>query len=158
MCYIYCQIWVMLQTVREKDSLFSILLEVDIFRVNYRPICRREKGYVLYAFESFASTWPDLHEALQNFSVCLKCSTVSGTFHVQIQFLSQCQSRLALWAYNYVTCLRSGSWGVIANSDIIPMSLLLSGYVLVHLELISLGRELRCGHGKCKLKAQCNIH
>lgn len=41
---------------------------------------------------------------------------------------------------------------MIANSDIISMSLLLLGYALVHLELISQGREFRCGHGKYKLK------
>lgn len=46
---------------------------------------------------------------------------------------------------------------MIANSDIIPMSFLLSRYVLIRLELISLGREFRCGHGEWKLKCSARF-
>lgn len=67
----------MLQTVREIDSLFTVLLKADTFRVNCKPTCKGEKGCVLFACGSFAWAKPDLHESPQNFSLCLICSTGS---------------------------------------------------------------------------------
>lgn len=58
-------------------SLFTMLLEVDIFRISYKPTYKGEKECVLYAYVSLAGAKPDLHESLQNFSVCLICSTGS---------------------------------------------------------------------------------
>lgn len=107
---LYCLKWI-----------YSLQLQ---FRVNYRPTCRGEKVGVPYAFVSFAAT--DL-TYMSSLEISQSASNVPQWVYVEIQFLSQCQSKLALWAYNYVTCRRSGSWVMVAKSDIIPMSLLLSG-------------------------------
>lgn len=40
----------MLHTMREIDSLLIIMLEVGIFWIRYRPICKGGKGCVQYAF------------------------------------------------------------------------------------------------------------
>ena len=61
----------------EMVSLFTMLLEVDIFRISYKPTYKGEKECRLYAYVSLAGAKPDLHESLQNFSVCLICSTGS---------------------------------------------------------------------------------
>lgn len=47
------------QTIRERDFLLNIHLEVDIFRISCRPTCKGEKGCVPFAFVPFAGAWPD---------------------------------------------------------------------------------------------------
>lgn len=133
---------VMLQTVREIDSLFTIVLKVDTFRVNYKPICKGEKvvfyllvDHLLGHSLTYMSPSKISHSAL--YVPCLD----------PLEPVSVRAGLPGLRFMSLVLDLVTGLW--LLTLEIISMFLLPSGYVLIHLELTSLGKEFRYRHEKC---------